>query len=59
MQWRKSVRSKDGDCVEVACLPEVVCMRDSKDPGGPMLRVTPAAWRDLVDRIRAGELDRG
>ncbi len=59
MKWRKSVRSKDGDCVEVAYTAEAVYVRDSKDPGGPVLRLDPAAWRDLLDRIRGGELDRG
>ena len=59
MRWRKSVRSKDGDCVEVAATAEAVYVRDSKDPGGPVLRFTPLEWRDLLDRIRDGELDRG
>jgi hypothetical protein len=59
MQWRKSVRSKDGDCVEVAYTTEAVYVRDSKDPGGPVLSFTPTAWQDLLDRVRAGELDHG
>ncbi|MFY1615027.1 DUF397 domain-containing protein [Micromonospora sp. WMMD736] len=49
--WRKSTRSSgnSGDCVEVADnLPGLVGVRDSKDPSGPALVVTPAAWRAFV-----------
>ncbi|MBM0236231.1 DUF397 domain-containing protein [Micromonospora sp. ATA32] len=50
-QWRKSSRSSTngGACVEVADnLPGVVGVRDSKDPSGPVLTFTPAAWRTFV-----------
>ena len=53
-RWRKSSRSSGngGACVEVADnLPGVVGVRDSKDPGGPALTFTPAAWRAFVARV--------
>ncbi|PZG14790.1 DUF397 domain-containing protein [Micromonospora craterilacus] len=53
-RWRKSSRSSGngGDCVEVADnLPGVVGVRDSKDPTGPALVFTPAAWRAFVAEI--------
>ncbi|MFG2061282.1 DUF397 domain-containing protein [Micromonospora sp. NPDC048871] len=49
--WRKSTRSSSngGDCVEVADnLPGVVGVRDSKDPAGPALTFTSAAWRAFL-----------
>ncbi|MBQ1028231.1 DUF397 domain-containing protein [Micromonospora sp. C95] len=49
--WRKSSRSNSngGACVEVADnLPGLVAVRDSKDPAGPVLGFTPAAWRAFV-----------
>ncbi|MEG3636420.1 DUF397 domain-containing protein [Micromonospora palythoicola] len=49
--WRKSSRSNQngGACVEVADnLPGLVAVRDSKDPAGPVLAFTPAAWRAFV-----------
>ncbi|MBU8858021.1 MULTISPECIES: DUF397 domain-containing protein [unclassified Micromonospora] len=48
--WRKSTRSgTQGDCVEVADnLAGVVGVRDSNDPGGPVLIFTPDAWRAFV-----------
>ncbi|RZT79065.1 uncharacterized protein DUF397 [Micromonospora violae] len=50
-QWRKSTRSgsNGGDCVEVADnLPGLVAVRDSKDPAGPTLTFSPAAWTSFV-----------
>ncbi|GAB4106564.1 DUF397 domain-containing protein [Micromonospora taraxaci] len=50
-QWRKSTRSgsNGGDCVEVAGnLPGLVAVRDSKDPAGPALTFSPAAWNSFV-----------
>ncbi len=43
--WRKSSHSGDeGACVEMALLPAAVAVRDSKDPAGPVLVFSPAAW---------------
>ncbi|MFG3558984.1 DUF397 domain-containing protein [Micromonospora sp. NPDC047557] len=50
-RWRKSTRSgpDGGNCVEVADnLPGLVAVRDSKDPGGPVLVFAPDAWRAFV-----------
>ena len=55
--WRKSSYSggNGGDCVEVAAaLPAAIAVRDSKDPGGPKLIFTPAAWAAFTETIRAG-----
>lgn len=52
--WRKSSRSSTngGTCVEVADnLPGVVGVRDSKDPTGPALTFSPAAWRVFVAQL--------
>ncbi|MBW4705284.1 MULTISPECIES: DUF397 domain-containing protein [unclassified Micromonospora] len=50
-RWRKSTRSagNGGECVEVADnLPGIVAVRDSKDPAGPVLTFTPAAWTSFT-----------
>ncbi|MEV6010709.1 DUF397 domain-containing protein [Streptomyces sp. NPDC051976] len=46
LDWRKSSYSgnEGGQCVEVAACPEAVHVRDSKDPEGPALTFTGAAW---------------
>ncbi|MFV2103795.1 DUF397 domain-containing protein [Micromonospora sp. LOL_024] len=58
-RWRTSTRSgtNGGDCVEVADnLPDVVGIRDSKDPTGPALTVAPATWSAFVTAVRADHL---
>jgi uncharacterized protein DUF397 len=58
--WHKSSRSSGngGDCVEVADnLPDVVAVRDSKDPTGPALVFNQREWRAFVDGVKAGEFD--
>ncbi|TDC56129.1 DUF397 domain-containing protein [Actinomadura sp. KC345] len=52
--WRTSSHSGSGDqCVEVAPLSDDLrAVRDSKDPDGPALVLTPRAWRALLVAIR-------
>lgn len=56
--WRKSTRSNgSGACVEVAQnVPGIVAIRDSKDPEGPVLAVTPAGWASFAAEVRGGRL---
>ena len=56
-RWRKSSYSGNcgGNSVEVAYhLPRVVAVRDSKDPHGPVLTLTPGMWRDFITDVKAG-----
>ncbi len=60
--WRKSSYSSGngGNCVEVAAnLPGAVAVRDSKDPDGPKLMLSRAAWRVFTTAVRHGEFDLG
>jgi Domain of unknown function (DUF397) len=52
LTWRKSTRSNSGGCVEMALGDEVVLLRDSKRPEGPVLSVSLAAWVTLVAWVR-------
>jgi hypothetical protein len=56
LHWRKSSRSKDGGCVEVAFDKDCILVRDSKDRTGPTLRFNLAEWRVLLASIREGDL---
>ncbi|GAA0968878.1 hypothetical protein GCM10009555_015030 [Acrocarpospora macrocephala] len=59
-EWRKSKRSggSGGQCVEVATnLPDVIAVRDSKDPSGPALIFTPDEWRAFLRGVKDGEFD--
>ena len=57
--WIKSSLSySNGNCVEVASLLEgEIGVRDSKDPGGPVLRFTPDEWHAFLGGVRNGEFD--
>ncbi|MFU8871972.1 DUF397 domain-containing protein [Micromonospora sp. SL4-19] len=59
--WRKSTRSQTSNCVEVAVLragPATVALRDSKDPGGPVLLFNRAGWLDFIAGTKTGQFDR-
>lgn len=53
--WRKSTHSENANtCVEVARnLPGIVAVRDSVDPAGPALVVTPGEWRQFLAAARS------
>lgn len=46
-----------GDCVEVAVAGTQVQVRDSKDPGGPVLTFSLDEWRAFLAGAAAGEFD--
>jgi hypothetical protein len=57
--WRKSTRSSSSgqNCVEIATnLPDIVAIRDSKNPDGASLIVSRAAWTAFLTDIRNGPL---
>ncbi|MFJ2178976.1 DUF397 domain-containing protein [Streptomyces sp. NPDC087851] len=48
--WSKSSYSTEqgGACVEIAPCPHAVHIRDSKNPTGPILTLSPAAWASFT-----------
>ncbi|MEU1883352.1 DUF397 domain-containing protein [Streptosporangium sp. NPDC020072] len=58
-EFRKSTLSGgNNNCVEVATnLPNLIAVRDSKNPSGPALAFTPAQWRSFIGRINTGTFD--
>jgi len=53
LTWRKSSYSGNngGQCVEVA-VSSVVFVRDSKDPHGQVLEITPEMWREFIRNLK-------
>jgi len=56
LRWRKSGHSasQSGECVEVAAMDNVVAIRDSKAPDGPLLTLTANTWHSLLRNIKNG-----
>lgn len=51
LEWFKSSysdSSSGNDCVEVATTSRTVHVRDSKNPQGPRLGLSPTAWASFV-----------
>lgn len=57
-QWRKSVLSDSGGCVEVAYVDGIVGVRDTKAQGnGPILEFNEREWRAFTGGASMGEFD--
>lgn len=56
--WIKASASAPQDqCVEMRRLGDVIEVRDSKDPDGPVLRFTSGEWAAWLDGTKKGEFD--
>jgi hypothetical protein len=56
--WIKaSASDSSGQCAELRRHDGMIEVRDSKDPGGPVLRFTPAELAAWLDGVRRGEFD--
>jgi Domain of unknown function (DUF397) len=57
-QWRKSSRSNNGTCVELARLSDgSIGVRNSNNPQAGMVRFTPAEVDAFLQGAKAGEFD--
>jgi Domain of unknown function (DUF397) len=54
--WHKSSHSsQDGNCVEVARnLPDIVAIRDSKNPNAPAMLIGHEAWGAFIELVKDG-----
>lgn len=56
--FRKSSRSSgQGQCVELAAVPPVVVVRDSKDKRGPVLPFDRETFKRFAAQVREGDHD--
>jgi Domain of unknown function (DUF397) len=58
--WKKcSLSYSTGGCIEVAGgTPDLVRVRDSKNPSGTILGFSSARWTTFVGEIQSGKFDR-
>ena len=52
--WRASTYSNNGGaCIQVAHVgAKIITVRDSKDPGGPVLAFTPGQWTAFTHTVK-------
>ena len=58
INWRRSSRCTGGgnDCVEVHLVGDVVEVRSSSSPTGPVLAFDQQSWREFISSLRYGDL---
>ena len=55
VNWRKSTYSlANGNCVEVGTGQALVVVRDSTDPDGPVIDLSPGAWIEFTEHVKHG-----
>jgi hypothetical protein len=54
--WRTSTYSSNGGatCVEIGDAPNGVLVRDTQDRTGPVLQLSPGAWRRFTGQVKSG-----
>jgi Domain of unknown function (DUF397) len=58
--WRRSSYSGgsgSSNCVDVRDYPGTIAVRDSKNPDGPELALSPVGWRAFTTGVKAGLYD--
>lgn len=58
LNWRKSTRTGDYNCVEVALSAEAAAVRDSKDRAAGHFTVPAVTWGFFLQGLKSGLFDR-
>ncbi|MER0482052.1 DUF397 domain-containing protein [Streptomyces sp. Edi2] len=54
--YKSSYSGSQGECVEVARnVPQLMAIRDSKNPAGPCLIVGASAWASFMETLKTGD----
>src|SRR5690242_16451284 len=53
LNWRKATYSlSNGNCVEVGTGQALIAVRDSTDPDGPVISVSPGEWTEFTEYLK-------
>jgi hypothetical protein len=56
--WKKSSKSAQGNCVEVAKISEAVLVRDSKNPiDGKVLYFSAKCWMEFIGSMKRDQIE--
>ncbi|WP_447038284.1 DUF397 domain-containing protein [Streptomyces sp. DSM 118878] len=53
--FTSSYSSGEGQCIEIAVLPNTIASRDSKDLDSPVLLFTRDGWRNFIGAVNRRE----
>lgn len=57
LTWRTALSCEGGACVEVTADRNLILIRNSRQPSGPLLEYTPEEWHEFVSGIKKGDFD--
>jgi predicted secreted Zn-dependent protease len=57
LTWHTALSCDGGACVQVAADRDIILIRNSRQPGGPLLEYTPQEWHEFVSGIKKGDFD--
>jgi predicted secreted Zn-dependent protease len=57
LTWRTAHSCDGGACVQVAADRDIILIRNSRQPGGPLLEYTTQEWHEFVSGIKKGDFD--
>ena len=57
INWRRSTSCHGGTCLEVASLGDMIAIRDSSKPDGPIITYAFSRWCEFVQMIKDGAFD--
>lgn len=57
LTWRVAKDCNTSNCVAIALTDGMVAVRDTKDPGSPVLLYTETEWQAFIDGAKNGEFD--
>jgi predicted secreted Zn-dependent protease len=57
LTWRTALNCDGGACVEVAADRNIIVIRNSRQPSGPLIEYTTEEWYEFVSGIKKGDFD--
>lgn len=57
LTWRTALNCDGGACVEVAADRNIIVIRNSRQPDGPLVEYTPEEWHEFVSGVKKGDFD--
>jgi predicted secreted Zn-dependent protease len=57
LTWHTALSCDGGACVQVAADQNIILIRNSRQPDGPLVEYTSEEWHEFVSGIKKGDFD--